>query len=199
MVLYINRRGFYTHNTAYRLTTYSLSAEAHYYFYFHIFPGIRAQHCTYATLLAGSAVLFYEILSKPLWALIVVYGRLTFLPVALVVTSAAKHPQLLHSSTPLTVHRIWMHSDLNGGLIAVGFRLSMTRIGCSSNQTWISREYVCVIWWSSSIKFMSKVIGIGLSSTSVSVIAISKLPGGNLDALGVLCRIGAAFFDNDIL
>ena len=32
--------------------------------------------------------------------------------VTLIVSSAAKHLLLLHASTPLTVHRIRMHSDL---------------------------------------------------------------------------------------
>ena len=77
-------------------------------------------------------------------------------------------------STPLDIYRIRMHSDPNGASIPEGFRLLITLIGCSSSQIWMSRDYVFVIWWSRSISVRSKVIVIGLSSTSVCVIDIAK-------------------------
>ena len=33
-----------------------------YYYYSHIYPGFRAQHCNYATLLAGRCILIYILL-----------------------------------------------------------------------------------------------------------------------------------------
>ena len=53
-------------------------------------------------------------------------GRHASLPVTWGVPAASKILLLLHMSTPLPVHRMRMHSDLYGGSIAEGFRLSTT-------------------------------------------------------------------------
>ena len=47
-------------------------------------------------------------------------------PVSLVVSSAAEHLLLFHTSTPLTVQRIPMHFDIMGGSITVTLRLRAT-------------------------------------------------------------------------
>ena len=69
-------------------------------------------------------------------------GRLVSLLVTWGVSSASKILLLLHISTPLPVHRMRMHSDLNGGSIAEVFRLSTIRIGCLFSQSWMMGEYV---------------------------------------------------------
>ena len=65
------------------------------------------------------------------------------------------------SDSPWYSDALWFR--LNARAIALTLRISMTRIGCSSSRTRISREYVCFMWWSNSIKVKSKVIGSGLS------------------------------------
>ena len=105
---------------------------------------------------------------------ILLCGRLTFLRVTLGVSFASKSLLLLHISTPLPVHRIRMLADLKEGSIAEEFCLSITRIECLSSQSWILRECMNVTWWSRSFSVRSRVMGIGLSSTSVCVIDISK-------------------------
>ena len=86
-------------------------------------------------------------------------GRLVLLLVTWVVSSGSHILLLLRISIPMR-----MHSDLNGGSIAEGFRLSTItiRIGCLSSQSWMMGKYVLVIWRTSSISVRPKVIGIGL-------------------------------------
>ena len=120
-------------------------------------------------------------------------GRLTSLPVTLGMSSASKSLLLLHISVPLPVHLIRMLSALNGDSIADGFR-----IGCLSSQSWMLCEYVFVIWWFRSNGVRSKVIGIGLSSTSVCVIDISKYTRSSLiRSLYIMSYIGAPLFYHD--
>ena len=70
-------------------------------------------------------------------------GRLVFLLPTWGLSSASNILLLLHISTPLVVHRIRLHSNLNKGSIAEGFSLSIARIGCFSSQSWMSRVGVC--------------------------------------------------------
>ena len=79
-------------------------------------------------------------------ACILLKTRLSVFPVILVVSSATKHLLLLRTSTPVTSHCVGRHSDLIGDSIAVILRLSMTRIECPSNQTWMTREYIRIIY-----------------------------------------------------
>ena len=73
---------------------------------------------------------------------------------------------LLHTSTPLTVHRIPMHFDLNGGAIALRLCLSMTRIGYFSSQSGFIVS-TCLLYGSSGALELGP-IGIVLSSTFLS-------------------------------
>ena len=43
--------------------------EVYYFYYSHIFPGFRAQHCNYATLLAGGSSnnLWYSVIYDTSW------------------------------------------------------------------------------------------------------------------------------------